>query len=311
MGISIDKLQFDPTVPSDNQRVGSFLIGLAGDVITSTTFGGVEALDVNIAGSTGMGIYAEDSAAVSGDLGQPTLALRQDSLVTGATSADGDYAWLKVNAKSELYIKDTDALARLVLINSDTTAILADTATIDSNLALVLADTTAILADTASMDTNIAAILADTATIDSNIASIVKAEDAAHSSGDAGVMSLSVRRDTPSALGADGDYSPQTLDNKARLHVNGSHNVAWQTSVETVGVTAVELCATPLSGRKTVLIVNNGSKSIYLGETNAVTTSSGIEIPQHASMEFQFGEILDMWAISGTAGQNVRIMEAA
>lgn len=276
MGISIDKLDFDPSVPADNQRVGSFIIGLAGDVVTSTTIGGIEALDVNIAGSTGLGIYAEDAAAASGDLGQPVLAFREDSLTTGATSTDGDYAWLKVNAKSELYIKDTDALARLVLINTDTTAILADTATIDSNLA-----------------------------------SLVKAEDAAHSSGDNGIMALSVRRDTPSALGADGDYSPQTLDNKARLHVNGSHNIAWQTSVTPVGVTAVELCATPLSGRKTVLIVNNGTKSIFLGESNAVTTSSGIEIPQHASMEFEFGEILDIWAISGTAGQDVRVMEAA
>jgi hypothetical protein len=35
-----------------------------------------------------------------------------------------------------------------------------------------------------------------------------KAEDAAHSSGDVGVMALAVRQDTPSALGADNDYTP-------------------------------------------------------------------------------------------------------
>ncbi len=304
MGISIDKLQFDPTNPADNQRVGSFMLGLAGAVVTSTTYGPVEALDVNIAGSTGLGIYAEDSVAADGDLGQPALAVRQDTLVTGDTSTDGDYAWLKVNAKSELYTKDSDALASLVLINSDTTGILADTTSI-------AATAISILADTANIDTNVAAILADTATIDSNLASIVKLEDAAHVSGDAGVMALSVRRDTPSSLGANGDYSPQTLDNKARLHVNGSHNIAWQTSVSTVGLLATELAATPLSGRKKVLIVNNGTKSIFLGESNLVTTLTGIEIPQHASIEFEFGEILDIWAIAGTAGQDVRVMEAA
>src|SRR4051812_45811213 len=113
MGISIDRLQFDPTTPTDNQRIGSFVIGLAGAVVTSSTIGPIEALDVNIAGSTGLGIYAEDSVAASGDLGQPMLGFREDTLTTGATSDDGDYAWFKVNAKSELYIKDQDALARL------------------------------------------------------------------------------------------------------------------------------------------------------------------------------------------------------
>jgi len=52
-------------------------------------------------------------------------------------------------------------------------------------------------------------------------ASLGKAEDAAHASGDTGVMSLSVRKDTAAALaGTDADYQPLITDASGRLHVN-------------------------------------------------------------------------------------------
>lgn len=45
-------------------------------------------------------------------------------------------------------------------------------------------------------------------------------EDAAHSSGDLGSLSLGVRQDTATALAADGDYIPLIVDSSGRLHVN-------------------------------------------------------------------------------------------
>jgi hypothetical protein len=48
-----------------------------------------------------------------------------------------------------------------------------------------------------------------------------KAEDAAHSSGDVGVMALAVRRDSGAQLaGADGDYVPLSTDEIGRLRTN-------------------------------------------------------------------------------------------
>jgi len=48
-----------------------------------------------------------------------------------------------------------------------------------------------------------------------------KAEDTVHSSGDTGVMMLSVRQDTPTALaGADGKYAPLQVGANGNLHVN-------------------------------------------------------------------------------------------
>lgn len=55
-----------------------------------------------------------------------------------------------------------------------------------------------------------------TGTVDTGLG---KAEDAVHASGDIGVMSLSVRRDTAAATtGADGDYSPLITGSDGRLH---------------------------------------------------------------------------------------------
>jgi hypothetical protein len=46
-----------------------------------------------------------------------------------------------------------------------------------------------------------------------------KAEDAAHASGDVGVMALAVRSDTPTAKGGtDGDYTPILTDSAGRVH---------------------------------------------------------------------------------------------
>lgn len=47
----------------------------------------------------------------------------------------------------------------------------------------------------------------------------IKAEDTAHTTGDKGVMALSVRTDTAFALAANGDYAPLQTDGNGRLHV--------------------------------------------------------------------------------------------
>lgn len=55
---------------------------------------------------------------------------------------------------------------------------------------------------------------------------IQKAEDAAHVSGDRGIVMLAVRKDTAVALsGADGDYTPPIVDATGRLHVNAGFSL--------------------------------------------------------------------------------------
>lgn len=53
------------------------------------------------------------------------------------------------------------------------------------------------------------------------LALFTKAEDAAHGSGDSGIMALGVRKDTAAATaGADGDYQPPIFDASGKLWVN-------------------------------------------------------------------------------------------
>lgn len=47
-----------------------------------------------------------------------------------------------------------------------------------------------------------------------------KAEDAAHTSGDTGVMALAVRKNTAAGLGADGDYVPLIVDENGKLWIH-------------------------------------------------------------------------------------------
>lgn len=99
-----------------------------------------------------------------------------------------------------------------------------------------------------------------------------------------------------------------TTDN--RLKTFHAPDSAAQNSVATVGTSAVELAATPLTNRKKIVIQNNGSKAIYIGATG-VTTATGICIPKGASYSEDWGPNVDIFAISSTAGQNVRVMEVA
>lgn len=101
--ITLDKLVFDATNADESANVGAFLRSADGTLLTHTTIGAVEALDVNIAGSTGLGVYAEDSAHASEDLGQFILVVRNDT-EGSLVSADGDYAPLQVDALGRLRV---------------------------------------------------------------------------------------------------------------------------------------------------------------------------------------------------------------
>jgi len=243
-----DRFKFETTDITEDV-VGSYLIGAGGSVISSTgTY-----LDVNVAGITDLAIYAEDSASASGDDLQAVGLVRQDTLAT-STSADGDYGNFKSNAKGELYVKDADATALLNTIDTDTGAIAVSVGsvdtkltatnalltTIDADTGLIAVDTAAMVVDLAAIEvlltgidvdtdaisTNTSTIAGDTTSMDATLTALSKAEDAAHASGDQGIMGLAVANHTESALhSADGDYAPLQVDSLGRLRIIGDLDV--------------------------------------------------------------------------------------
>jgi hypothetical protein len=84
--------------------------------------------------------------------------------------------------------------------------------------------------------------------------SLGKAEDAAHSSGDVGVLAMAVRRDT-AAVGSDtdGDYSTLNVDANGRLHVNVGNTVTVGShAVTNAGTFAVQVDGSALTALQVI-----------------------------------------------------------
>ncbi len=188
-----------------------------------------------------------------------------------------------VNASNELQVRDDDANTLLGTIDADTSA----------------------LAGTVSGSE----LQCDVLTMPG-----IYAEDSAHSSTDNGMFSLGVRQDADAAFGADGDYGPLQLDSSGFLKVSGNFSVTEdsydtiKSTAESVGTSAAEIVATPLTSRKSIMLQNNGSAPIFIGPTG-VTTSSGIEISKNSTMEWKASATVDIFAISTSAAQDLRCFE--
>jgi len=87
-----------------------------------------------------------------------------------------------------------------------------------------------------------------------------KAEDAAHTSGDTGVMSLGVRKDVAGTLAsADGDYTPPQFDQMGRMRVTSASGADFST----------------MFGQPTLIVHNNGSADWQRGSSVLSTHQKG------------------------------------
>lgn len=240
--ISKEKLVFDPANPDDTDNSGAFVRSADGSLVTSTTDGAVERLDV----STGAEHY-EGTAFAGGEKG--SLALAVDNL--------GNFAPLRVNAAGELLV-DVQ-----VTTGSD------------------------------------------------------KAEDSAHVDGDIGSYILSVREDTlASSTSATGDYQSFKTDSLGALWANvyktaPATHTGWLVSANNIVDTAELVVAADLANRKTIMVQNVGNRPVYLGHSNAVTSSNGIRLSAGAAIEVELAAGVNIYAISDASGSDIRVAEFA
>lgn len=250
--------------------------------------------------------HAEDAAASSGDIGIFSLLVRQDTLAT-STSADGDYGAFKSNAKGELYVKDSDSLAELVLIKGDTASIATSSGTTASN-------TTAIAASVASIDTKSTTIATNTGNTASSLAALSKAEDAAHSSGDQGIQALAVRKDAQgSNVSADGDYSSLQTWSEGSLKVVDVANGAILQQQVAVSTTAAQVPAANLANRKTLMVQNTGSSKVWIGSATLTSSgaAAGIELAANSFMELECGPAVAVFAKTNAGSGQLNVLEMA
>lgn len=75
-----------------------------------------------------------------------------------------------------------------------------------------------------------------------------------------------------------------------------------------VGTVATALPPTALKGRKTILITNNSSNTIYIGDSS-VTASNGTPLVQSQTAAADITDSIVIYGIATTAGNDVRILE--
>ena len=157
-------------------------------------------IDGSVTANAGTGfpsVQTEDAASAGGETGLMVLGVRNDAAAS-KTSADGDFSAIATDSAGRVGI--TDLGGSLTVDNGGTFSV-------------------QITADVPG----------------TGATNLGKAEDAAHTTGDTGVMGLGVRRDTPTTMvSADGDYHADTYD------ANGAKWVSLATKLDatndTVGV---------------------------------------------------------------------------
>jgi len=112
------------------------------------------------------------------------------------------------------------------------------------------------------------------------------------------------------ALSATGDRYDLLGDLYRRTWINDSANIGLASTAETVGTSVAEVVSSPLAGRRFVTIQNEGTADVFVGAA-AITTSTGVKISKKSSATMQWGEDIDIFMISGSAGQDVRVLESA
>lgn len=184
----------DTLVAAQGTAADGLLVNLGGNNDVTVTGDALTALQLidNL-------VLAEDAAHASSDPGVQALAVRKATPANLSTT-DGDYEPLQVSA-GRLW---TSAVIDTAL-PSGTNAI--GKLAANSGVDIGDVDVTSVVPGTGA--TNLG-----------------KAEDAAHTSGDVGVMALSVRQNSPSSslAGTEGDYAPLITTQKGALFVDASAN---------------------------------------------------------------------------------------
>jgi len=171
--------------------------------------------------------YAEDAAHTTGEFGVMSLAVRNDA-GTSLVDTDGDYAPLMVNASGMLNINFDQIRDTAPDVNTGVAGAGTLRVTLATDVALPTgSNAIGKLAANTGVDigdVDVLSIVPGTAATN-----LGKAEDAAHTSGDVGVMSLAVRKDTAGSFGdTDGDYVPLQTDANGNLRVSNATESAGE-----------------------------------------------------------------------------------
>jgi hypothetical protein len=151
---------------------------------------------LHVTGGGGGTEYTEDAAAAADPVGTALILVREDARAGSLTSTDGDNVALRGNNLGEAYVIDTDAVALLTTIDTDTGSIATTNALIAVDTAVIAGDTTSIDGKITACDTGAVVIASGTITTVSTITNVAQLGGAAVPIG-AGVEATAIRVTLP------------------------------------------------------------------------------------------------------------------
>lgn len=271
------QIKANPTDLPNGASIASYLVDAAGALLTSTSIGGKQRLDVNnpsefVDGTayTAASDYLEAIAAVDSSGNYKPLNLNSlGELKVAATVnftaehneddpfADGDSGIATLLVRQDTLATSTSADADYGSFKSNAlgelyvhdTSVLAQLVTANSTLTNIKSDTASIVTNTGTTATNTGTTATNTGTIASTLTALSKAEDAVASSGDMGIQSLLVRQDTlASSTSTDGDYGSFKSNAKGELYVKDSDTLAELVLIKS-DTASIASSATAINGK--------------------------------------------------------------
>ena len=227
----------------------------------------------------------------------------QVQIVKQAIATDGSATLIPATAADGLLVN--------LGVNNDVTAVISgvvDVGDITGTVSLPTGAATAAKQDTgnaslSSLDgkvtaCNTGAVVVSSLVPGTGATNLGKAEDAAHTSGDVGVLALMVRQDADAAMGADGDYTPLQTDANGYLKVNikAGAGSGGTSATDDAAFTAAAGSGTPMMGFVTADSVDSGDVGVIgmlANRQQKVTLydSAGVEVSVGGGTQYAQGTV--------------------
>jgi len=288
MAISKTKLVFDVTdvdTIAASDSVGAYLRASDGTLLTHSDVGGKKALDVSIA----------DGVNVEVDLSHvdDSVRLGDGTDFFTSTSENGDVAL-------DVHISNTSLVVTATDLDIRDLAFATDSVTAHQGGTWVI--------DSITSDVNIAdggnSITVDA--VDLDIRDLSAASDSVQSNmfDGAGTALTSTLVGADQALDVNIVQSvPLAIEDVAIA------DTAIFAAAKTIAVadTAEDVVTSPLANRKYLFIMNDGNKTVYVGQSG-VTAANGFPLSPSVALELRLGASVDVEYVGGT-GSKIRTLE--
>lgn len=334
-----DLLVFDAAQAADSDNIGAYLRASDGTLLTHTDVGGKKALDVNVANSITVDVdldQSTDSVAIgdgtnlvavsaSGELSVAAVDfdIRDLQFATDSVDVSGSSVSISGNVNvtqgtspwvvsaTDLDIRDL-AFATDKVDASGSTVELGATTLAALETITVLQGTSPWVVSATDLDIRDLAFATDKVDVSgSAVTSTGNVADDAVDSGNPLKVGSRALSGALAAVSASGDRADMISDMYRRLYINDSANIASQSAAVSVTNAQIALSASPLAGRRRMIIENLSSQAIFVGPTG-VTTANGLRIAAGGNLSLEIGQDVALFAISATvAAKDVRVFELA